>query len=253
MDAMRLVTELLLPRYHSITSCEACQPPVRNGAPAASCRCSVRSRFPRFPARGNKAVHGPRAAGGGAPARRTPAPPARAEQGARGGRGRPAPTRARRNSRGSTEPPASRGHARGRRISEGPTAGRGGARASGLWPDGSKGRPLAAARPSSDGGSGGPPSGRPSPSDEAPGRRARGHEERVERTNSAGPAASERAAREGESAAAAATTTRFRPAPRQRYRWRAGERTAPTPEETCSRQAARRADLRRRSGRRDLR
>lgn len=47
--AMRLVTELLLPQYHSITSCGACQPPVRNGAPDASCRCSVRSRLPPFP------------------------------------------------------------------------------------------------------------------------------------------------------------------------------------------------------------
>lgn len=36
--------------------------------------------------------------------------------------------------------------------------------------------------------------GRPSPSDEAPGRRARGHEERVTKTNSARTAASERAA-----------------------------------------------------------
>ena len=130
--------------------------------------------FPRFPARGQKAVYGPRASGGGAPARRKPAPPARAEQGARGGRGRSAPARARRNSRGSTEPPASRGHARGRRISEGPTAGRGARRPP-------SGRPFNAA-PTSDGGSGGPPSGRPSPSDEAPGRRARGHEERVERS-----------------------------------------------------------------------
>lgn len=40
--------------------------------------------FLRFPARGQKAVHGPRASGGGAPPRRKPAPPARAEQGAGG-------------------------------------------------------------------------------------------------------------------------------------------------------------------------
>lgn len=81
--------------------------------------------FLRFPARGQKAVHGPRASGGGAPPRRKPAPPARAEQGARGGRGRSAPTRARRNSRGSTAPQGGTGHARGQRISEGPRRGGG--------------------------------------------------------------------------------------------------------------------------------
>lgn len=81
--------------------------------------------FLRFPARGQKAVHGPRASGGGAPPRRKPAPPARAEQGARGGRGRSAPTRTRRNSRGSTAPQGGTGHVRGRRISEGPRRGGG--------------------------------------------------------------------------------------------------------------------------------
>lgn len=142
--------------------------------------------FLRFPARGQKAVHGPRASGGGAPPRRKPAPPARAEQGARGGRGRSAPTRARRNSRGSTEPPASTGRFRGRRISEGPR--RGGGRG---------GRPLGGhsmPRLPQTGGLGGLPVGRPSPNDEAPGRRARGHEERATKTSSSRPAASERAA-----------------------------------------------------------
>lgn len=79
-----------------------------------------------FPARGEKAVYGPRAASGGGPApAKASAPPARAEQGARGGRGRSAPTRARRNSRGSTAPQVSTGHARGQRISEGPRRGGG--------------------------------------------------------------------------------------------------------------------------------
>lgn len=100
--------------------------PCEEWGSGALCRCCIRSRrtarrpfFLRFPARGGKAVHGPRAAGGGAPPRRKLAPPARAEQGARGGRGRSAPTRARRNSRGSTAPQVSTGHVRGQRISEG--------------------------------------------------------------------------------------------------------------------------------------
>ena len=59
-----------------------------------------------FPARGEKAVYGPRAASGGAPTRHMPAPPARAEQGARGGRGRSAPTRARSDSGAAPSPRA---------------------------------------------------------------------------------------------------------------------------------------------------
>lgn len=142
--------------------------------------------FLRFPARGQKAVHGPRASGGGAPPRRKPAPPARAEQGARGGRGRSAPTRARRNSRGSTAPQVSTGRFRGRRISEGPR--RGGGRG---------GRPLGGhsmPRLPQTGGLGGASRAQPLPERRGSRLASRGHEERATKTSSSRPAASERAA-----------------------------------------------------------
>ena len=139
-----------------------------------------------FPARGEKAVYGPRAASGGAPTRHMPAPPARAEQGARGGRGRSAPTRARSDSGAAPSPRAApalfAGASRG-----GLVPGRGARRPP-------SGRPFNAAHTLNGGSGGSPHVGRPSPSDEAPGRRARGHEERVTKTNSARTAASERAA-----------------------------------------------------------
>lgn len=56
------------------------------------------------------------------------------------------------------------------------------------------GRPFNAAHTLNGGSGGSPHVGRPSPSDEAPGRRAREHEERVTKTISARTAASERAA-----------------------------------------------------------
>ena len=139
-----------------------------------------------FPARGEKAVYGPRAASGGAPTRHMPAPPARAEQGARGGRGRSAPTRARSDSGAAPSPRAApalfAGASRG-----GLVPGRGARRPP-------SGRPFNAAHTLNGGSGGSPHVGRPSPSDEAPGRRARGHEERVTKTISARTAASERAA-----------------------------------------------------------
>ena len=139
-----------------------------------------------FPARGEKAVYGPRAASGGAPTRHMPAPPARAEQGARGGRGRSAPTRARSDSGAAPSPRAApalfAGASRG-----GLVPGRGARRPP-------SGRPFHAAHTLNGGSGGSPHVGRPSPSDEAPGRRARGHEERVTKTISARTAASERAA-----------------------------------------------------------
>ena len=167
--------------------------PCEEWGSGALCRCCIRSRrtarrpfFLRFPARGGKAVHGPRAAGGGAPPRRKLAPPARAEQGARGGRGRSAPTRARRNSRGSTAPQVSTGHVRGQRISEGSR--RGGVRG---------GRPLGGhsmPRIPRTGGLGGRPCGATLPERRGSRLASRGHEERVQKTISSRPAASERAA-----------------------------------------------------------
>ena len=85
--------------------------PARNGA-AAHCAGAASAagerpagRFPPFsPLAGERPFTAPAPRAAGAPPRRKPAPPARAEQGARGGRGRSAPTRARRNSRGSTRP-----------------------------------------------------------------------------------------------------------------------------------------------------
>ena len=139
-----------------------------------------------FPARGEKAVYGPRAASGGAPTRHMPAPPARAEQGARGGRGRSAPTRARSDSGAAPSPRAApalfAGASRG-----GLVPGRGARRPP-------SGRPFNAAHTLNGGSGGSPHVGRPSPSDEAPERRARGHEERVTKASSSRPATSERAA-----------------------------------------------------------
>lgn len=167
--------------------------PARNGAPACCAgAASAAGERPagRFssvsPLAGNRPFTAPAPRAAGAPPRRKPAPPARAEQGARGGRGRSAPTRARRNSRGSTAPQVSTGRFRGRRISEGPR--RGGGRG---------GRPLGGhsmPRLPRTGGLGGQAERSPSPSDEAPERRARGHEERVTKASSSRPATSERAA-----------------------------------------------------------
>lgn len=106
--------------------------PARNGA-AAHCAGAasaagerLASRFSPFsPPAGIRPFTAPAPRAAGAPPRRKPAPPARAEQGARGGRGRSAPTRTRRNSRGSTAPQGGTGHVRGRRISEGPRRGGG--------------------------------------------------------------------------------------------------------------------------------
>lgn len=66
-----------------------------------------------FPARGEKAVYGPRAASGGAPTRHMPAPPARAEQGARGGARTICTNQSPERQRGSTEPQGSTGLVRG--------------------------------------------------------------------------------------------------------------------------------------------
>lgn len=147
-----------------------------------------------FPARGEKAVYGPRAASGGAPTRHMPAPPARAEQGARGGRGRSAPTRARSDSGAAPSPRAApalfAGASRG-----GLVPGRGARRPP-------SGRPFNAAHTLNGGSGGSPHVGRPSPSDEAPGRRARGHEERVSKPPA--QASGERARRPGGEGAAAA-------------------------------------------------
>ena len=139
-----------------------------------------------FPARGEKAVYGPRAASGGAPTRHMPAPPrARGAGRARGARTictNQSPER----QRGSTEPQGSTGLVRGgesRRARAGS-----GCAAAALW------AAIQCRAYLERGVWGVAPVGRPSPSDEAPGRRARGHEERVTKTNSARTAASERAA-----------------------------------------------------------
>ena len=73
---------------------EWCSFPCEEWGTGELCRCCIRSRrtarrpfFLRFPARGQKAVHGPRASGGGAPTRHMPAPPrARGAGRARGAR-----------------------------------------------------------------------------------------------------------------------------------------------------------------------
>ena len=148
-----------------------------------------------FPARGEKAVYGPRAASGGAPTRHMPAPPrARGAGRARGARTictNQSPER----QRGSTEPQGSTGLVRGgesRRARAGS-----GCAAAALW------AAIQCRAYLERGVWGVAHVGRPSPSDEAPGRRARGHEERVSKPPA--QTSGERARRpEGEGAAAAA-------------------------------------------------
>ena len=149
-----------------------------------------------FPARGEKAVYGPRAASGGAPTRHMPAPPARAEQGARGGRGRSAPTRARSDSGAAPSPRAApalfAGASRG-----GLVPGRGARRPP-------SGRPFNAAHTLTGGSGGGRPCGAPLPErrgSRATGPGARGASHETDQRQDSG----ERARRpEGEGAAAAA-------------------------------------------------
>ena len=148
-----------------------------------------------FPARGEKAVYGPRAASGGAPTRHMPAPPARAEQGARGGRGRSAPTRAR-NGSGAAPRPRSAPAWRAGASRGGPVPGRGARRPP-------SGRPFNAAHTLNGGSGGSPKWGDPPRTTRLPagkpGARGESHE------NEQRQASGERARRpEGEGAAAAA-------------------------------------------------
>lgn len=143
--------------------------------------------FLRFPARGQKAVHGPRASGGGAPPRRKPAPPrARGAGRARGGADdlhQPEPGETAGAAPRPREAPAMLAGSEFRRA----RAGAGGAAAA-LW------AAIQCRAFLKRGVWGVSPCGETLPERRGSRLASRGHEERVEKAISTRPAASERAA-----------------------------------------------------------
>lgn len=172
---------------------EWCSFPCEEWGTGELCRCCIRSRrtarrpfFLRFPARGQKAVHGPRASGGGAPTRHMPAPPrarSRARAGGADDRHQPGPGETAGAAPRPRAAPALFAGSEFRRARAGS-----GCAAAALW------AAIQCRAYLERGVWGGSHVGSPSPSDEAPERRARGHEERVTKASSSRPATSERAA-----------------------------------------------------------